>query len=179
MINQETLNEFEKIYNETYSDIARYVVCNCSNINDTLDIIQNIYLDVLKNIDKINLYQHKPYIMGIAKNKIKDYYRYHYKHKIVSLFSSKEDLNVLENIPNDINIEESFTLKYDIELVWKYLKKKPVIIAKIFYLYYYLELTIKEISCELGITESNVKNYLYRTLKELNKYLEKECDKDV
>lgn len=40
-------------------------------------------------------------------------------------------------------------------------------IRKIFYLYYSLELTIAEIAVELEMTESNIKNKLYRTLAEL------------
>ena len=59
--------------------------------------------------------------------------------------------------------------KFDTELVWKYLKRKNQIIAKIIYLYYYEELTIKEIANILNLTESNVKNYIYRTLNELRR----------
>lgn len=36
-------------------------------------------------------------------------------------------------------------------------------------LYYYFEMTHKEIAEALSISESSVKNYLYRTLKELRK----------
>ena len=43
MIDQKTLDEFSKIYDETYNDVLRYVVCKCSNISDVEDIIQNIY----------------------------------------------------------------------------------------------------------------------------------------
>lgn len=59
--------------------------------------------------------------------------------------------------------------KFDTELVWKYLKKKNNNIAKIIYLYYYEDFTIKEIANSLNLTESNVKNYIYRTLKELRR----------
>ena len=42
-----------------------------------------------------------------------------------------------------------------------------MIISKIFYFYFYLELTIREIASELQLNESTVKNYLYRTIKEI------------
>ncbi len=179
MINQETLNKFEKLYEDSYNDISRYVVSKCSNMEDVKEIIQNIYLEVISNIDKIN-YNNKKYIIGIAKHKVKDYYRLNYKAKLISLFSNdKEEMDLIENIPSGINLEESSLIKYDTELVWEYLKKKPAIVFKIFYFYYYLELTIKEISTELNITESNVKNYLYRTIKELHSYFESESDENV
>ncbi len=102
---------------------------------------------------------------------MKDYYRFRYKNKIISFFE-RDDNAFIDAIPSDVDIEKSMFLKYDTKCVWKYLKKK--IVAKIFYLYFHLELTIKEISTELEVTESNVKYYLYRTLKELNAYLESE-----
>ena len=48
MIDQETLNIFDKLYNKTYKDILKYVVCNCSNTEDVKDIIQDIYVAILK-----------------------------------------------------------------------------------------------------------------------------------
>ena len=54
MIDQKTLDEFSKIYDETYNDVLRYVVCKCSNISDVEDIIQNIYLDVYKKLPNIS-----------------------------------------------------------------------------------------------------------------------------
>lgn len=175
MAKNETLNKFDSLYKNTYNDISKYVVCNCNNIEDVKDILQNIYIEVFKSLNK-NTKVTKQYILGIAKNKVKDYYRFAYKYKIVSFFSSKENMDLEESIPDNFNLEEYTSKKYDTELIWKYLKKKKVIISKIFYLYFKLDLTIKEISSYLNITESNTKHYLYRTLKELNKYLESEGD---
>ena len=59
------------------------------------------------------------------------------------------------------------------EDLWNYLRKNTLI-AKIFYLYFYYGLTIVEISKSLNISESSVKNYLYRTLKKLNKYMKED-----
>lgn len=173
MIDQKTLNEFDTLYENTYSDISKYVVCNCSNIKDVEDIIQNIYIAIYRQMLN-NKEMSQSYILGIAKNKVKDYYRFKYKDKIKSLLTLNNDENIIESIPSDFDLEDSFTQKYDTDKVWHYLKKKKVIISKIFYLYYYMGLSIKEISNSLNITESNVKHYLYRTLKELNVYLESE-----
>lgn len=164
MIDQKTLDEFSKIYDETYNDVLRYVVCKCSNISDVEDIIQNIYLDVYKKLPNIS----KSYIMGISKNEVNDYYRYNYKRKILEMFS-KEEIEV--DYKSDVDIESATIMKYDVDLVWKYLKKKKAVISKVFCLYFKLGLTIKEISLELGISESNVKHYLYRTIRELNEFL--------
>lgn len=158
MASQEALDKFDKIYNESYKDISRYVLLNANNITDVKDILQNIYLEVYKNIDKIT---DKNYIFGIAKNILKKYYRFK--------FIRKNDTEIIDNIESNINLEKTVMDKFDTELVWKYLKRKNQIIAKIIYLYYYEELTIKEIANILNLTESNVKNYIYGTLNELRR----------
>ena len=165
-MHQEILNQ---IYENTYPIVSKIVVINCKNIEDVKDILQDIYFDVYKQILKgkeITI----EYVLGITNNKIKDYYRFSYKQKFISLFSKNEDdIEYIEMIPDDFNLERNIQLKYETNEIWKYLTKKPVIISKVIYLYFYLELSIKEIASELNISESNVKNYLYRTLKELRK----------
>ncbi len=180
MIDQETLKTFDKIYNETYDNILKYVICNCANIEDVKDIVQNIYLELLKGLNKKITYNNiNAYVMGIAKNKIKEYYRFNYKAKIISIFSKKEDIELLETIKDDIDIQKELITKEDLKFIWDYLKNKKVIISKIFYLYYYLNMSIKEIAQELNISESNVKHYLYRTLKELKNVVKQRSDENV
>jgi RNA polymerase sigma-70 factor (ECF subfamily) len=53
----------------------------------------------------------------------------------------------------------------------EFIRKKPEIIKKVFYLFYDVGMTIPEIAQSLGINESGVKNKLYRTLKELRSLL--------
>ncbi len=164
MIDQEILNQFDLLYESTYHDVSKYVICKCSKPNDVEDILQNIYLAVFKSLLK-NTNITNTYVMGVAKNKVKDYYRFNYKEKIISLFPSKDDLEILDTMPADADIEASIIDKYDTEFVWEYLKNKKVIIFKVFYLYFKLELSIKEIAKCLSLTESNVKHYLYRTIR--------------
>ncbi len=158
MTGQKALDKFDVVYNESYKDISRYVVLNANNIGDVKDILQNIYLEVYKNIDKVS---DKNYVFGIAKNVLKKYYRFK--------FLRKDDTEITDNIKSNINLEKTVMDKFDTEIVWKYLKKKNNNIAKIIYLYYYEDFTIKEIANSLNLTESNVKNYIYRTLKELRR----------
>lgn len=158
MTGQKALDKFDVVYNESYKDISRYVVLNANNIGDVKDILQNIYLEVYKNIDKVS---DKNYVFGIAKNVLKKYYRFK--------FLRKDDTEITDNIKSNINLEKTVMDKFDTELVWKYLKKENNNIAKIIYLYYYEDFTIKEIANSLNLTESNVKNYIYRTLKELRR----------
>lgn len=180
MIDHETLKTFDILYNKSYKSVLKYVICNCSNAEDVKDIVQNVYLELLKIMQKEKCFNKgNAYIMGIAKNKVNEYYRFRYKKKLVSLFSKKEDFVLIDNIPDDIDLQEDLLKKEDLKFIWNFLKKKKVIIFKIFYLYYDLDMTIKDIAQELDITESNVKHYLYRTLKELKVVMKNRSDKNV
>ena len=68
-----------------------------------------------------------------------------------------------------IDIEANFINKHNISVIWNYLKVKDVNTAKIFYLYFVQEMTLKEISQELKQNESTIKSNLYRMLKKLKK----------
>lgn len=163
MIDYKTQDKFDKLYNETHRDILKYIVLNCYNLEDAKDILQSTYLEVYKKIDVVN---DKKYIVGIAKNKIKRFYRF--KYKIKNMFLYNEEISTIDNVSSDYNLEESIFMKYDVDLVWKLISKKPAVVSKVIYFYYYKGYTIKEISSILNISESNVKHYIYRTINELN-----------
>lgn len=164
------VNKFNKIYNDTYEDVVKYVVCRCKRIDDVSDIVQNIYLEVLKSLKNKDI--NKNYIIGISNHKIKDYYRFRYRKKEISIEEpDQNNITLYEKIPNNIDIVNNYITNNDIDKVWTYLNKKSIIISRIFYLYYYMGYKIKEISQILNISEINVKHYLYRTLNELNTYL--------
>ena len=82
-------------------------------------------------------------------------------------------------IPNDPNTARAQSIAQQFliaeapcdSLIENFKKENPEIIQKVFFLYYYLGLSIKEIAEELNITESNVKHYIYRTLSELKEAL--------
>lgn len=178
MIDQANLKQFNEIYNQTYRQTLKYIVCKCSNIEDVNDIIQETYLEVYNSIIKEkDIDDYNKYIIGIAKNKIRKHYHLLYRLKTISIYNDKNDeIEILDTIKSDIDIEKIIIKTENIELIWNYLKSKKTVIQKVFYLYYEMDLKIKEISKLLNISESYTKNCLYRTLKELQEFLGKDCD---
>ena len=55
MFNQTTLKRFNRIYDKTYSDIMKFVIIKCHNINDANDIIQEVYLELWKILTRKEL----------------------------------------------------------------------------------------------------------------------------
>ena len=171
MASQSNLYKFNDIYDKTYLDILKYVIVKCHNINDANDIIQETYLELWNILNKKELSNKniKSYIIGIAKNKIKKHFSLLQKIKTISIFEKNvNDIELIDLVEDDINIENFIIRRDDWTFIWKYIKsKKNQNIPKVFYLYYQMDLSIKEISKVLNVNESYIKNLIYRTLKEL------------
>ena len=172
MASQVNLEKFNDIYDKTYSDVMKYVIVKCHNINDANDIIQDVYFELWKILNKKEVVDTniKSFLIGIAINKIKKHYSIVQRFKTISFFDKdSNDIELIDNIKSNIDIEDLVIKNDDWNSVWKYLKnKKNQDIPKVFYLYYKLGLSLKEISNELDKSESYIKNLIYRTLKELS-----------
>ncbi len=179
MSTQISLKDFEEIYNATYNKTLKYIICKCSNIEDVNDLLQETYTELYKTLQRksyIELEDYSNYVIGIAKKKIQKHYGILYKFKSDSTCIETEEKEYEINIPSDIDLEAITIIKLEAEQVWKYIKQKDIKIIRIFYLYYYLEYKISEIAKELKMSESNVKNVLYRTIKDIKKSVKIEGD---
>lgn len=171
MTSQENLDKFNKIYDETYSDVLNFIIIKCHNVNDANDILQETYLEFWKKMSNLEIDNSKikSYLIGIAINKIRKHYSFLSKLKEISIFSkNKEELEIVDNIKDKINIEKYVVEEECFKELWDYIKhSKNQKIPKIFYLYYELNYSIKNIASLLGVSESYIKNSIYRTLKKL------------
>lgn len=176
-----TLENFEEIYSKTYNNTLKYIICKCLNFEDVNELIQDSYMELyqaLSNKKRIKVSDENAYMIGITKNILKRYYRNKYKEKENILYIGQDEERNQIQIPVYYDFDENIINKENIEKIWDYLNNKNILIAKIFYLYYALGLKITEISKELKISESTVKNYIYRTLKELKKLFGREENKN-
>lgn len=171
MASKLNLSKFNEIYDKTNLDLLKYIIIKCHDINNANDIMQETYLEFWNIINKkelsdINI---KSYLIGIANNKIKKHYTLLQKLKTISLSETNaKDIELIDTLEDDMNINDIIIKEDNWNTIWKYIKrKKNKDIPKVFYLYYKLELSIKEISKELNRSESYIKHLIYRTLKEL------------
>lgn len=170
MIDQSNVERFNEIYKNTYHSTMRFIICKCPNINDANDILQETYLEVYKllikkDITNINL---EIYVIKIASYKIKKHYSLLQRLRYTNLISKcSNENNVIDYIQDAMDIEEIISNESLCEEIWKFIKNKNGLIQKIFYLRFSLELSIKEMALELGVSESCIKNNLYRTMREI------------
>jgi RNA polymerase sigma-70 factor (ECF subfamily) len=82
-----------------------------------------------------------------------------------------EEVDLTDTEADSFLTEEFVVHQIMLETAQQFIHNKPEDVEKIFYLFYEAGLSIPEISKELSINESSVKNKLYRTLKELKDLL--------
>lgn len=160
MSTQISLENFEEIYNRTYKNTLKYILLHCNNLDDVNDIIQDTYVEFYKELKKRKFFELKEeqrFIIGISKNVLKKYYRL--KNNILNLENEEIDTE------SNVDIELEFITKENVAEIWQMLKDKDIKIAKTFYLYYGLGMKIADIAKELKLSESAIKNYIYRTIK--------------
>lgn len=168
MSTHKILKEFEIIYNQTYNKTLRFVICKCSNLDDVNDILQESYTELYKALkDKKKIDDKQAFIIGIARNKLRNLYTEKNRLKTTPIYRSSNNEEKLIEMPDETDIEVDYINKNNIDDIWKYLKDKDINTAKIFYLYFVQDMKIKEIAASLDKGESDIKNKLFRTLKSL------------
>lgn len=165
---------FNEIYDRTHQKILIYITGKCHKVEDISDIFQDTYMElflVLQKKDWAEIQNEEAFLIKIAKSKI--YRHYTLMEKIRNLFSREWNdglKTVVEETDLSLSPEEKIVRQGMVEQAHRYLQGKDELTKKIFYLYYYEEVTISQIAEMLTVRESTVKNRLYRTLKELRFY---------
>jgi RNA polymerase sigma-70 factor (ECF subfamily) len=178
MTGHEITSRFNEIYNSTQKAVLSFVTAKCGNTADIADIVQETYLELYslltrRGVDYIK--NEKAMVLKIAKQKLARHFSLMERLRmIVPMFSTNADGDEipLTDLEADAFLEEDFTVnQLLIDDAKALLRHKPENVRKVFYLYYEVGLSIPEISKTLSISESDVKNKLYRTLKELRSML--------
>ncbi|APF22756.1 RNA polymerase sigma factor [Clostridium butyricum] len=181
MNNKSIDKQFNDIYDSTYRKIQIYVTYKCSETEDIGDIMQETYMKLYKVLKKKGVdYIENPeaFIMDIAKKSIFNHYSVKQKLKHVICVNFRRDDNdytgeEIEKIDDFFknSIEENIISKDRLDEIWGYLESKPEETKKVFYLFYYGDMSIKNIAHTLNMNESTVKTKIYRTTNEIrNKF---------
>ncbi|GAA0103984.1 RNA polymerase sigma factor [Paraclostridium sordellii] len=154
----------KRYYDLVYSFIYR----NTSDYNTTYDITQDVFIKMMKNIDKYQIEngKFKSWLLKIAVNTTKDYFRSKiYKQRIQSYDIDSHEIEDKANVVDILSKkEEAIKIKEAIKNLPK-LQREAVILK------YYNDLKIKEISNITGENENTIKSRLFNGVKNLKKLL--------
>lgn len=180
MSNWEVDEFFNILYQKTKDNILMYIIARCGNTEDIKDIFQETFLEVAKLLKRKGItYFRKPEatVMTIVKRKIYQHYNLRQKLRIDKIcYESLEDVEEEMVDFDDFSLEDAMVRKETLEQVKEILEKQDILTRKILYLRFYMDAPIEKISELLGISDTSVKNRLYRTLKRMKKKLEEGAD---
>ena len=154
-----------KIIIERYSALLYNFVFRFVGIDNTPDIIQDVFIKVWKNINKFDASKanFKTWVFTIARNTTTDYLR---KKKMI-LFSSldSEEESFKDNIEDESLLQdESLSKLEDIEFLNKIIDQIHSKYKEVLILHYQEEMTFLEISKILNKPANTVKSYHHRAL---------------
>lgn len=145
------MNEFEKLLQESFSPLQRYVKYKISNKHDAEDVIQEVCLTATEKFETLkNRVSFKAWLIGIANHKINDYYRKKAKVLQLPLDSLSESALGVSRF----GITEQSVVRDTLDAIGD--KEKQIL-----YLYYFKALSQDEISKQLGVPIGTVKSRLH------------------
>lgn len=170
---------FNRIYDETFDDLARFIAVKCHDVAEIPDLLQETYTDFYRYLLKHGA-EHVRHPRGllfkIAKRKLFRHYALKAKMKHVLSLDQPGDEGG-DTLQNDRRLAVE---PVDVETRWVYerwlamIAEYPADVRKIYHLYYYEDMKLREIADVMGLSVSNVKNKLYRTRHELRTRWEEE-----
>ena len=161
--------EFNEIYEKTYHNLLSYIISKCDNLSNIEEIMQEIYIKLYKQILKDSTYinNYQSFLIKLAKNELFKYYSLKNKLKKILNINIENNIDISNIKDNNINIEKEITNKYELDKIWKEIKKQNITYQKILTLYYLENMKIKDIASLLNMNESSVKTILYRTINKI------------
>lgn len=160
---------FEEFYNKYYTKVFVFLKQHISSNEDAEDMVNSVFFAAYQNYDKYDPTKAKlsTWIFCIANNRLKNYYR-DKKDPAESL----DDMFDSVEIASDEIIEEAVQLEELRDAIAKALKELTERERNIVIMSYFQNMNSNDIAEALGLTGTNVRQILSRTLKKLKPYLE-------
>lgn len=170
--------DFERIYKEYYKEV--YYVClkYMNNEEDALDMAQNTFIKAYDKIEQLKDEKKiKQWLCGMARNGCIDLLRH---NNVIAFDSADDDEEFLQIEDKAADIPEDVAVEKDVQeilmgIIDSLSDPQRVCVT----MYYYDNLTIKEIANELGCPEQTVRSRLNYAKKAMKDEIERLEDKGV
>ncbi len=170
----QSMNEadyFNKIYDDTYPEILKFVVIKTSRADQVDDIMQNVYFNFYSRILKKgygDIRFPEAFIIKLTEKELAKHYK-----KSAAKRENETDLGGSEEIieADGISFETLIDNKQALEAVHGVASQLPLLTFKAFVLFYYYDMSVAKIAENLTISEQNVKTRLWRARNAVRKEL--------
>lgn len=163
------VSRFKEIYEETKLPVLKYISSKCLKITDIEELFQETYLQVGEALDKgADPREPEAFVIGIAKHCLSHHYTAVQRLKArISLSGGSSGEPV--DIPDSTDIEELTADKALFDEVFREITALPSDVQRMFYLHYFLELSLEETASLMGVSESRVRQRLYQAVRRLRR----------
>ena len=167
---------FNKVYGDTFRSVSRFVVSKCGSVQDSEDIVQNIYTRFYQRIAKKgydDIENAEAFVINIAKFECRNYFGSVKKHSVSTSFSEYTEEQMVE-IEKEMskeqkNLEDVLCNEILAKQIFDDIANDDPVIGRIFYLHFVCDMKLDDVARELDLTLSSVKNKLYRTIERQKK----------
>ena len=164
---------FRQLYEQTYPRAAALVTARCRQSADIGDILQDVYLELYRLLQRRGaeyIKEPEAMIRRLVRQQLFRYYRGLSRRQEVYAEPDEEDGDIPIADIAALSVEEIAEDHVILEWTDRYLLEKGELYRKIFHLYYRFGVSVPDIAKLLGRTEGDIKNKLYRTLKEIRNH---------
>ena len=164
---------FRQLYEQTYKTAAALITARCRQTADIGDILQEVYLELYRLLGRRGtdyIKEPEAIIRRIIRQKLFRYYRRLSAQKEIYPEPDEDGCEIELSDIDALSVEEIVEDRVVLDWTDQYLTQKGEIYRKIFHLYYRYGVSVPDIARMLGMTEAEVKNRLYRTLKEIRSH---------
>lgn len=167
---------FNKVYGDTFRAVSRFVVSKCGSVQESEDIVQNIYTRFYQRIAKKgydDIENAEAFVINIAKFECKNFFGNAKKHSNATYFADYTEEQMVEieaqMSKEQPNLEDAMCNDLLARQIFNDIAKDDPLIGRIFYLHFVCDMKLDEIADTLDISLSSVKNKLYRTIERQKK----------
>ncbi len=160
------LNELFEAYRDMMLKIAMGILHNKS---DAEDVVQDAFLWIINNLEKISqipCYERANYFATIIEHRSIDIYRKRNAHPT-------DDIEEQYKLHSDGNVEETALSSVTVDEIKNAMNELSNTDYELLYLYLFKDMSPKEISNVMGISEQNSRVYIQRARKRFAKILHK------
>lgn len=156
--------DFVEFYSQNIDRVYRYILVNVGDPESAQDLASETFFAAMKQLHRFRGESTLlAWVLGIARYKIKDYFR---KHRDVLDIDSMTHITSTDPLP-----EEIAERQWQLEQINRAMCILTHDRAQALTLYVFAELDLNEIGSILGKSDAAIKILVYRAIQDLKKYL--------
>ncbi len=167
------IEAFDELYACVWKDVYYIALRHTNNPTDAMDVTQNVLIVVNKEIHKLkSIYAFSSWVHRITYNECVDFIKKNNKFETILLSDVEDQLaeNRKEFLPNEV-----LTSKETQEQVLELINSLPTEQKQALLLYYYAEMSTKEIAISMGISVNAAQLKISRARVKIKKKVEEMC----